>query len=123
MEEQGAPTSETMAKLRPYLLHGFPVILFLFMFWQPAALQLTFLTSGILINIQGVLMRRPAVRKRFGLTPLMKSRAGSASPLSMWSAMNPKPTPPKPVPSTRQQILRQQAARRKQRATESESRY
>jgi membrane protein insertase Oxa1/YidC/SpoIIIJ len=123
MEEQGAPTSETMAKLRPYLLHGFPVILFLFMFWQPAALQLTFLTSGLLINIQGVLMRRPAVRKRFGLTPLMKPGAGSANRLSMWSAINPKSTPPKPVSSTRQQILRQQAARRRQSAIESESRY
>jgi len=123
IQEQGDATSETMAKLRPIMLYGLPTVVFLTMFWQVAALQLTFLVAGLIMNVQGLLLKRPGVRKLFGLTPLTKP--GATNPMTIWNAANPTApaAKPKPKAATRQQLVREQAARRMRNLSEKDSRY
>jgi hypothetical protein len=106
------------------MLYGFPTLVFLTMFWQVSALQLTFLVASLIMQVQGILLRRPGVRKFFGLTPLIRS--GATNPMaSMWNASNStaKVAKPKAKAATRQQLVREQAARRMRNLSEKDSRY
>lgn len=54
---------------------GFPLVSFLFTFWLPAAVQLSFLVSGLASFSQATLMRQPWFRTYFKMSPLPQRKA------------------------------------------------
>jgi YidC/Oxa1 family membrane protein insertase len=60
-----------------------PAISFLFTFWLPAAVQVSFLTTGIMSYLQMQLFQSKTFRERFGLYPLQphpNSQPGTGAP-------------------------------------------
>lgn len=62
------------------LQYGLPTLTFVFGFWLPAGLQLSFLVSGICSAIQGTLFRSPGFRKWAGMYPLPEPNTPKANP-------------------------------------------
>ncbi|KUL92131.1 hypothetical protein ZTR_02214 [Talaromyces verruculosus] len=60
---------------RSFLI-GFPAMSLLFMSWQPAAMQLYFVVSGLFSLVQGYLFNTPATRKMLGMAELYRPPAG-----------------------------------------------
>ncbi|KAI6717388.1 hypothetical protein JHW43_000044 [Diplocarpon mali] len=52
------------------MMWGLPTISIIFTWWLPAALQLSFMVTGILSYIQSTLFRQPWFRNYFSMTPL-----------------------------------------------------
>lgn len=66
--ETGTPVTESM---RPFLLYVFPGIVLITTAWLPAALNVWLCTTGIMGVAQVHLLKRPKVRRFFGLQPMV----------------------------------------------------
>lgn len=66
--ETGTPMTENM---RPFLLYVFPGIVLITTAWLPAALNVWLCTTGIMGVTQVHLLKRPEVRRFFGLQPMV----------------------------------------------------
>lgn len=58
---------------------GLPVISLLFIMWQPAALQLYFVATGLFALGQGYLFNTPVTRKMLGISPIYHPPANGES--------------------------------------------
>ncbi len=64
------------------LMYGFPALSFVFTFWLPAALQLSFLVSGFISYLQATALQSEKFRQWWNLTPLPKKQvATKATPV------------------------------------------
>lgn len=64
------------------VMWGLPLVGLLFTFWLPAAIQLSFLVSGICSFGQATLFRQVWFREYFKMTPLPQTANGAPKPLS-----------------------------------------
>ncbi|KAI5364918.1 Putative membrane insertase YidC/ALB3/OXA1/COX18 [Septoria linicola] len=71
--ESGA-ASAVAPGLRKVMLYGMPLLILLFTSWQPGAVALWFVGSGLIGIPQALLLQRPAVREYFGLAPTYKAK-------------------------------------------------
>ncbi|TKA57604.1 hypothetical protein B0A49_10087 [Cryomyces minteri] len=66
-----------------FMLYGAPALMFTFMLWMPACLQLSFATASVLGILQARLLQNPDIRARLGIAPIVRAvtaPAGSAPP-------------------------------------------
>lgn len=64
------------------MMWGLPLVSLLFTFWLPAALQLSFLVSGIASFGQATLLRQTWFREYFKMTPIPQTASSSPKPPS-----------------------------------------
>jgi YidC/Oxa1 family membrane protein insertase len=72
---------------------GFPALSFAFTFWLPAAVQVSFMATGILSYFQMEIFRNEKLRERLGMYPLEARRPPGASSSPYQGAINIKPRP------------------------------
>lgn len=68
--ETGVNNNTTVTSMQKNLMVAMPVIMTVVTSFQPAALQLYFLTSSILGAITGQALKQPAIRRILGIRPL-----------------------------------------------------
>ena len=64
--------------MQKFMMWGMPVMVMLFTSWQPGAVALWFVGSGVIGIPQAMLLQKPAVRKWLGLAPIYKPKPGEA---------------------------------------------
>jgi YidC/Oxa1 family membrane protein insertase len=92
----GTTNASTMTPgMRNAMYYGLPSLTFLFMLWWPACMQLTFATTSVLSYITSSLLRNPAVRSFFRISPFPTKPASDAATGPYKGVMNVY-QPPKP---------------------------
>ncbi|KIW07013.1 uncharacterized protein PV09_01908 [Verruconis gallopava] len=95
--DASATADPSVAKMtRPLGLYVFPALMFLFTFWQSAALQISFLTATMFGTIQNLLFRNAKFREMMGMEPLGQRKAlnlSAAANLTAASGEGSKSTP------------------------------
>lgn len=88
--ESGTASVDAMGQnMRQVMLYGMPAIIVLATVWQPGAVVVWFMSTGIVGLSQGLLLQRPAVRHALGIAPIYKPAPGEGSPWDAFSAMFP----------------------------------
>ncbi|KIX09082.1 uncharacterized protein Z518_00160 [Rhinocladiella mackenziei CBS 650.93] len=113
--QKGQAQNPSMTNIQNFMKVLFPAGSFVFLCFQPAAIQMYFFVSGIFTQIQTSIIQNPSFRKWQGLTPLTNlptpgPGAGPTSPgttrSSRFAKMNvakpiePIPETPRPEPSS-----------------------
>ncbi|KAI9685001.1 MAG: Mitochondrial inner membrane protein oxa1 [Bathelium mastoideum] len=73
VQNGGAFSPKTMRRIRI----GFPIVAFVLTAYIPAAVQITLLVATIWGGLQGLILRKPGVRERLGLYPIISTAAPS----------------------------------------------
>ncbi|KAK5013347.1 dihydroorotase, partial [Cryomyces antarcticus] len=61
-----------------FMLYGAPALMFTFMLWMPACLQLSFATASVLGILQARLLQNPDIRARLGIAPIVRAATAPA---------------------------------------------
>ena len=61
------------------MLYGFPALGFVFMIWQPSALQVSFAAASLLALVQSRLLKNATLRRWLGITPLYEMESSNAA--------------------------------------------
>jgi YidC/Oxa1 family membrane protein insertase len=81
-------------QMKNIMMYGFPCAMFFFLTYQPAAVNLWFLTTGAFGIAQGRLLSNPEMRKRLGIAPVVKIEGTSSLMSDVWAAQAKKSEPP-----------------------------